>query len=77
MATSLYYSSVLIHIRFSDDGEDRPVFDQYSNSEITRQLIKDGYNLHADADDDDLDLIPPKPIRRCVCCNMDQMCSLQ
>lgn len=37
--------------------------------EITQQLIKDGYDLDLTPDDDDLDLIPPKPLgQRCSCC---------
>ena len=40
-----------------------------ANKDITQQLIKDGYNLDLEPDDEDLDLIPPRPVsERCVCC---------
>ncbi|XP_075721176.1 uncharacterized protein LOC119188308 isoform X2 [Rhipicephalus microplus] len=45
--------------------------------EITQQLIKDGYDLDLTPDDDDLDLIPPKPLtQRCSCCNPSLTCSI-
>ncbi|KAK8776855.1 uncharacterized protein LOC144125107 isoform X2 [Amblyomma americanum] len=45
--------------------------------EITQQLIRDGYDLDLTPDDDDLDLIPPKPLsQRCSCCNPSQTCSI-
>ncbi|XP_077555501.1 uncharacterized protein LOC144169925 isoform X2 [Haemaphysalis longicornis] len=45
--------------------------------EITQQLIRDGYDLDLTPDDDDLDLIPPKPLsQRCSCCNPSQACSV-
>ncbi|XP_074651807.1 protein FAM219A-like [Tubulanus polymorphus] len=57
----------------SDDSEDEfesPIFSKISNQDITQQLIKDGYNLDLQPDDEDLDLIPPKSFNeRCVCCN--------
>ncbi|KAK3096910.1 hypothetical protein FSP39_004687 [Pinctada imbricata] len=41
-----------------------------AQKEITQQLIKDGYNLDLEPDDEDLDLIPPRPMNeRCTCCN--------
>ncbi|CAH1797518.1 unnamed protein product [Owenia fusiformis] len=47
--------------------------------EITEQLIKDGYNLDLESDNEDLDLIPPRPVSdRCVCCNPQfQSCTIQ
>ena len=40
-----------------------------AHREITQQLIKDGYNLDLEPDDEDLDLIPPRPLNeRCACC---------
>lgn len=45
--------------------------------EITQQLIKDGYDLDMTPDDDDLDLIPPKPLgERCSCCAPAHICTL-
>ncbi|XP_053320598.1 protein FAM219B isoform X2 [Spea bombifrons] len=46
----------------------------YSSAEISqdlnRQLLQDGYHLDEIPDDEDLDLIPPKPVRSmsCSCC---------
>ncbi|CAI9718388.1 Hypothetical predicted protein [Octopus vulgaris] len=49
-----------------------------AHKEITEQLIKDGFNLDLEPDDEDLDLIPPRPMNeRCVCCNMHSNCALQ
>lgn len=50
--------------------------------EITQQLIKDGYNLDLEPDDEDLDLIPPRPLQeRCACCPsatwIPQRCAVQ
>ncbi|XP_064619309.1 protein FAM219A-like isoform X1 [Lineus longissimus] len=57
----------------SDDDFDEPIFKQFSNEEITQQLIKDGYNLDLEPDDEDLDLIPPKAMSQaCVCCQLDR-----
>lgn len=45
--------------------------------EITQQLIRDGYDLDLTPDDDDLDLIPPKPLaQRCSCCAPTSVCSV-
>ena len=47
---------------------------------ITQQLIKDGYNLDLEPDDEDLDLIPPRPLneRPCYCCQVTTAaCSIQ
>ncbi|XP_052664421.1 protein FAM219B isoform X1 [Harpia harpyja] len=40
------------------------------NQDLSRQLLQDGYHLDEVPDDEDLDLIPPKPIASssCPCC---------
>ncbi|XP_054070542.1 protein FAM219B [Rissa tridactyla] len=40
------------------------------NQDLSRQLLQDGYHLDEVPDDEDLDLIPPKPITSssCPCC---------
>ncbi|KAL2088822.1 hypothetical protein ACEWY4_015721 [Coilia grayii] len=47
----------------------------YSSAEVhpdlNRQLLKDGYHLDEMPDDEDLDLIPPKPLGSSVCCCAD------
>ncbi|BFY98212.1 hypothetical protein BsWGS_01252 [Bradybaena similaris] len=49
-----------------------------AHKEITEQLIKDGYNLDLEPDDEDLDLIPPRPLKeRCSCCTLPVGCSIQ
>ncbi|XP_061403350.1 protein FAM219A-like [Lethenteron reissneri] len=41
------------------------------NQDLNRQLLKDGYRLDEVPDDEDLDLIPPKPMSpACVCCQL-------
>lgn len=56
----------------TDDSEDEfdvPRISKEAHREMTEQLIKDGYNLDIEPDDDDLDLIPPRPLHeRCGCC---------
>ncbi|XP_012697063.2 protein FAM219B [Clupea harengus] len=54
----------------------------YSSAEVhpdlNRQLLKDGYHLDEMPDDEDLDLIPPKPMGSSVCCCADApSCSMQ
>lgn len=69
----------------SDDSEDEfavPHLSKEAQREITEQLIKDGYNLDRDPDDEDLDLIPPRPFQeRCGCCPsatwIPQKCAVQ
>ncbi|KAI8774603.1 protein FAM219A, partial [Biomphalaria glabrata] len=47
----------------SDEDEfDVPRLPKAAHKEITEQLIKDGYNLDLEPDDEDLDLIPPRPL---------------
>ncbi|XP_074088828.1 protein FAM219B [Macrotis lagotis] len=40
------------------------------NQDLNRQLLQDGYHLDEMPDDEDLDLIPPKPMASssCTCC---------
>ncbi|XP_049761955.1 protein FAM219B isoform X1 [Elephas maximus indicus] len=53
------------------------------NQEVSRQLLQDGYHLDEIPDDEDLDLIPPKPMTSstcscCWCCLGDSSsCTLQ
>ncbi|XP_046583873.1 protein FAM219A-like [Haliotis rubra] len=56
-----------------DDEFDLPQTSRTAQKEITAQLIKDGYNLDLEPDDEDLDLIPPRPLNeRCTCCQLHQ-----
>ncbi|KFQ15684.1 Protein FAM219B, partial [Leptosomus discolor] len=43
---------------------------QQVNQDLSRQLLQDGYHLDEVPDDEDLDLIPPKPVSSssCPCC---------
>ncbi|XP_042332578.1 protein FAM219B isoform X1 [Sceloporus undulatus] len=50
------------------------------NQDLSRQLLQDGYHLDEIPDDEDLDLIPPKPISSspCSCCfGESASCSIQ
>ncbi|XP_040824295.1 protein FAM219B isoform X1 [Ochotona curzoniae] len=52
------------------------------NQDVSRQLLQDGYHLDEIPDDEDLDLIPPKPVAAsacscCWCCPGDSACTLQ
>ncbi|XP_030901798.2 protein FAM219B isoform X2 [Melopsittacus undulatus] len=50
------------------------------NQDLSRQLLQDGYHLDEVPDDEDLDLIPPKPITSssCPCCFGDSLsCVIQ
>uniref|UniRef100_A0A8D0B8H0 Family with sequence similarity 219 member B n=1 Tax=Salvator merianae TaxID=96440 RepID=A0A8D0B8H0_SALMN len=50
------------------------------NQDLNRQLLQDGYRLDEIPDDEDLDLIPPKPVSSspCSCCFGDSAsCSVQ
>ncbi|XP_055893502.1 protein FAM219A-like [Biomphalaria glabrata] len=62
----------------SDEDEfDVPRLPKAAHKEITEQLIKDGYNLDLEPDDEDLDLIPPRPLNeRCACCQLTNSCSI-
>lgn len=66
----------------SDDSSEEDDFNVHlsktAHREITEQLIKDGYNLDLEPDDEDLDLIPPRPMNeRCICCQLQPNCALQ
>ncbi|KAK2103368.1 hypothetical protein P7K49_017224 [Saguinus oedipus] len=56
---------------------------QQVNQDVSRQLLQDGYHLDEIPDDEDLDLIPPKPMASstcscCWCCLGDSSsCTLQ
>ena len=46
-----------------------PSLSKEAQKEIAEQLKKDGYDLDLEPDDEDLDLIPPRPLHeRCGCC---------
>ena len=63
---------------FSDDEFAVPRLTREAHKEITQQLIKDGYNLDLDPDDEELDLIPPRPVsERLICCNRQVNCVIQ
>ncbi|KAM5291741.1 protein FAM219B [Ctenodactylus gundi] len=52
------------------------------NQDVNRQLLQDGYHLDEIPDDEDLDLIPPKPMASstcscCWCCLGNSSCTLQ
>ncbi|KAM4675031.1 protein FAM219B isoform 2-T2 [Discoglossus pictus] len=50
------------------------------SQDLSRQLLQDGYHLDEIPDDEDLDLIPPKPVRSvtCPCCPGEiWSCSIQ
>lgn len=61
-------------VLLSDDSEEDEFavgapMSREAQREITQQLIKDGYNLDLEPDDEDLDLIPPRPLHeRWACC---------
>ncbi|XP_038076859.1 protein FAM219A-like [Patiria miniata] len=46
---------------------------------LRQQLLKDGFRLDEIPDDEELDLIPPRPMNeRCICCQTTQVtCSIQ
>ncbi|NXD66513.1 F219B protein, partial [Eolophus roseicapillus] len=44
------------------DSDSSSVSPQQVNQDLSRQLLQDGYHLDEVPDDEDLDLIPPKPI---------------
>ncbi|XP_050402814.1 protein FAM219A [Patella vulgata] len=61
-----------------EDEFDVPRMSKAAHKEITEQLIKDGYNLDLEPDDEDLDLIPPRPLHeRCTCCLVQTNCLIQ
>ncbi|XP_014678063.1 PREDICTED: protein FAM219A-like, partial [Priapulus caudatus] len=73
-------------VSWQSDSDEEEEFNLQQLSQETRwqiqqQLIKDGYNLDTLPDDEDLDLIPPRPLQdRCTSCceNATHLaCSLQ
>uniref|UniRef100_A0A8C0IZA6 Family with sequence similarity 219 member B n=1 Tax=Chelonoidis abingdonii TaxID=106734 RepID=A0A8C0IZA6_CHEAB len=53
---------------------------QQVNQDLSRQLLQDGYHLDEIPDDEDLDLIPPKPVASspCPCCFGESLsCTIQ
>ncbi|ELV13330.1 hypothetical protein TREES_T100004652 [Tupaia chinensis] len=64
------------------DSDSPPCPLQQVNQDVSRQLLQDGYHLDEIPDDEDLDLIPPKPMASsacscCWCCPGDSSCTLQ
>lgn len=56
-------------------GFPSPVSPPQVNQELSRQLLRDGYHLDEVPDDEDLDLIPPKPAAApCPWCFGDSLC---
>jgi hypothetical protein len=69
---------IIIFTFSSEDEFAVPRLSRQAQREITQQLIRDGYNLDLAPDDEDLDLIPPRPVHeRCICCNMQLNCCVQ
>jgi len=69
---------VIIDMDESEDEFASPRLTKKAQHEISQQLIKDGYNLDLEPDDEDLDLIPPRPLNeRCICCNAQVNCGIQ
>ena len=49
-----------------------------TTQDLRQQLLKDGYRLDEVPDDEELDLIPPRPMNeRCVCCQPQSNCVVQ
>ena len=72
----MVYITCLCVLYCSEDEFAVPRLSKQAQKEITQQLIKDGYNLDLEPDDEDLDLIPPRPVHeRCVCCATPYVCN--
>jgi hypothetical protein len=72
----------LVIIEMDESSEEEfqnPRLHRFPKRDITRQLMRDGYNLDLQPDDNDLDLIPPKSNRgRCgPCCSSQLGCGIQ
>ncbi|KAM6202941.1 protein FAM219B [Rhynchocyon petersi] len=80
----------LVSLDSDSDGEPESRYSSgYSsaeqvNQEVNRQLLQDGYHLDEIPDDEDLDLIPPKPMASstCSCCwcclgDSSSLCTVQ
>ena len=71
---------------FSDEDEfATPKLSKEAQKEIAEQLLKDGYQIDLELEDEDLDLIPPRPLnQRCSCCpsvilptTTEKLCAIQ
>ncbi|NXD06213.1 F219B protein, partial [Nothocercus nigrocapillus] len=49
-------------VSLDSDSSVSSALSQQVNQDLSRQLLKDGYHLDEVPDDEDLDLIPPKPV---------------
>lgn len=76
----------LVCLDSDSDGEVESRYSSgYSSAEqvsqdLNRQLLKDGYRLDEIPDDEDLDLIPPKPVTSAncgCCCGETASCTIQ
>ena len=49
-----------------------------TTQDLRQQLLKDGFRLDEVPDDEELDLIPPRPmVDRCACCQPQANCTIQ
>uniref|UniRef100_A0ABM5EXN2 Protein FAM219B n=1 Tax=Pogona vitticeps TaxID=103695 RepID=A0ABM5EXN2_9SAUR len=84
-AVSQTSDETLVSLDSDSDGElESRCSSGYSSAEVnqdlSRQLLQDGYHLDEIPDDEDLDLIPPKPLSSspCSCCfGESSSCSIQ
>ncbi|XP_054858593.1 protein FAM219B [Eublepharis macularius] len=84
-ALSQTSDETLVSLESDSDGElESRCSSGYSSAEVnqdlSRQLLQDGYHLDEVPDDEDLDLIPPKPVSSspCACCfGESSSCSIQ
>ncbi|XP_053553198.1 protein FAM219B isoform X2 [Bombina bombina] len=85
-ALSQAFDETLVSLDSDSDAElESKCSSGYSSAEqvsqdLSRQLLQDGYRLDEIPDDEDLDLIPPKPMRSvsCPCClGETSSCSIQ
>nr|XP_056722029.1 protein FAM219B [Euleptes europaea] len=84
-ALSQTSDETLVSVESDSDGElESRCSSGYSSAEVnqdlSRQLLQDGYHLDEVPDDEDLDLIPPKPVSSspCSCCfGESASCSIQ
>uniref|UniRef100_A0ACB8E560 Uncharacterized protein n=2 Tax=Sphaerodactylus townsendi TaxID=933632 RepID=A0ACB8E560_9SAUR len=84
-ALSQSLDETLVSVESDSDGElESRCSSGYSSAEVnqdlSRQLLRDGYHLDEVPDDEDLDLIPPKPVSSspCSCCfGESASCSIQ
>uniref|UniRef100_A0AAV2LUJ1 Protein FAM219B n=1 Tax=Knipowitschia caucasica TaxID=637954 RepID=A0AAV2LUJ1_KNICA len=73
-------------VALESDSDEEIDFEHYSSGyssaeihpDLSKQLLKDGYNLDEIPDDEDLDLIPPKAMGSSLCCCSEgPSCSMQ